>query len=341
MFLFVAFSLAIYYISSEYRENRFYLSLSSRALTEGRLYSKDVKEIDTTLLKVIDKNSFQSDQNVVAVYNDSSGKVVYKYPLNLVPPVLTKDWHAKIKSNKEIKLKESANQAMWVYYEGNLENVVVYISGHDRAGYEWLSFLEDILSGACLVAFFVIFVSGFVFSKRMLSPINHIINKVKEINASNLNSRLKAGESNDEIDRLSSTFNEMLNRLEDSFEMKRDFISNASHEFRTPLGILMVQIEVALLNDRTPDEYKKVLTSLLEDIKRLRQLLNGLLELTEANMNSDVLKFQPVCFYELFCNAKSDLLNQFPEYKRIDWNIIVPEDQKKQKVYADELLRTH
>ncbi|HTB32271.1 MAG TPA: ATP-binding protein [Bacteroidia bacterium] len=331
------FSLGIYYVSSAYREDRFYDALYADGLTEGRMYSKDVKEIDTTMLRIIDKNTLLTPETGVDVYSDS-GKLVYRFPQEVAAPVLSKNLLDKIKSNNELREKDGKNEAMWIYYKGKLENAIVYIYGYDEVGYDKLKFLAEILSIGCFIAFFIAYLLGYFYSRQMLSPINSIISRVREITASNLDLRLPVGKNKDELDRLAQTFNDMLNGLEEAFEMKKDFISNASHELRTPLGILMVQIEVAMLSDRTSEEYKKVLASMLEDIKRLRLLMNGLLELTEANMSPEALKLFPMRIDELLWQAKSDLINQHPAYKVIERYTIIPEDQKKLIVYGNELL---
>ena len=230
--------------------------------------------------------------------------------------------------------------ALWVYYDGKRENDYVYISGYDELGYDKLWFLAEVLLIGCLIAGIITFISGYFYSIQVLSPINHIIYRVKIITASNLNLRLRTRGGDDEIDRLAATFNDMLNRLEEAFELKRDFISNASHELRTLLGVMMVHLEVALLSDRTPEEYKKVLSSLLEDIKNMRMLMNGLLELTEANMNVETLELYPIRIDELLWHAKSDLLSQHPDYKVVERYTLIPEDQKKLIVNGNELLRS-
>ncbi len=333
----VLFSLAIYYIFSVYREDRFYDDLYADGLTEGRMYSKDVKEIDTTMLRIIDKNTLFTPETGVDVYSDS-GKLVYRYPLEVPAPPLSENLFIKIKSSNQIREKDGKNEALWIYYKGKLENAIVYIYGYDAVGYDKLRFLAEILSIGCFVAFFITFISGYFYSRQILLPINNIIKNVRDITASNLDLRLKVGKNNDEIDRLALTFNQMLNGLEEAFEMKKDFISNASHELRTPLGILMVQIEVALLSDRTSVEYKKVLASMLDDIKRLRLLMNGLLELTEASMSPESLKLYPIRIDELLWQAKGDLLNQHPNYKVIERYTIIPENQKKLIIHGNELL---
>lgn len=281
----IVFSIAIYFISSNNREDTYYKVLRSRGLTEAKLYSRDVKEVDTTLLRIIDKsrnNTFNA-MKVTAVY-DGSGKLLYKFPLENILPDLSKDLIIKIIANKELRLKEGENQAAWEYYDGKSEHLLVYVNGYDQSGYEKLRYLAWVLLICCDIAVVVTFISAYFYPIHLLAPIKYIVDLVEEISASSLDLRLPVGRNKDEIDRLAITFNDMLQRLEESFIMQRDFISNASHELRTPIGVMMVQIEVAMMGKRTPEEYKKTLASLLDDLKSLRSMMNGLLELTEANM---------------------------------------------------------
>ena len=101
--------------------------------------------------------------------------------------------------------------------------------------------------------------------------------KVEDISITSLNLRVPVLHENDEIGRLAKTFNNMLERLETSFSTQKDFISNASHELRTPLTSINGQLEVLLMKNRSSEEYKEAIDSVLEDIKSLIDLSNRLL----------------------------------------------------------------
>jgi len=108
-----------------------------------------------------------------------------------------------------------------------------------------------------------------------------VISQVDKITASNLNRRVKAGNGRDEIAQLALIFNQMLARLEEAFAVQKSFVAHASHEIRTPLTAITGQIEVTLFQERTSQEYRQVLGSLLEDVRSITRLANGLLELTQ------------------------------------------------------------
>jgi signal transduction histidine kinase len=104
-----------------------------------------------------------------------------------------------------------------------------------------------------------------------------VVSNVDDITITSLNLRVPEGNGTDEIGLLAKTFNKMLERLETSFAMQKNFIANASHELRTPLTSINGQIEVLMMKDRSADEYKSALGSVLEDIKSLIDLSNRLL----------------------------------------------------------------
>jgi len=125
--------------------------------------------------------------------------------------------------------------------------------------------------------------TGWFLAKRALRPVDLIARAAKRITAERLAERLPLPISNDEIGRLTDILNEMIARLERSFEQVRQFTSDASHELKTPLAILMGELEVALRNEAMTDEARVVLESCLEEVIRLTQVVQGLLDLSRAD----------------------------------------------------------
>jgi two-component system, OmpR family, sensor kinase len=125
--------------------------------------------------------------------------------------------------------------------------------------------------------------SGMFLSKMSLRTVDEITKTAKEIKAKNLSLRLDVPKTNDEISRLAETLNEMIERLEESFAQIRQFTSDASHELRTPLTILRGEMEIALNKNRSNEEYISVITSALEEVIRLSNVVESLLELSRAD----------------------------------------------------------
>jgi signal transduction histidine kinase len=100
--------------------------------------------------------------------------------------------------------------------------------------------------------------------------------------------------SNDELDRLAETINQTLARLEDAVQQMRQFTASISHELRTPLTTLRGEAEVALMEARSPETYRKVLASQLEEFDKLTQIINQLLTLARAEGGEIHLSHEPV-----------------------------------------------
>ncbi len=98
----------------------------------------------------------------------------------------------------------------------------------------------------------------------------------------------------DEIGRLIHTMNDMIGRLHSSFAQTRQFSSDASHELRTPLTIMRGEIELALRSEKTPLEYRETLSSTLEEIVRLKSIIDNLLTLGKADQGVYEMKLEEV-----------------------------------------------
>lgn len=135
---------------------------------------------------------------------------------------------------------------------------------------------------------------GWLLARRALSPVDQMTRTARKISGEDLDQRLEETGNGDELDRLASTLNQMLDRLHQSIEQMRRFSADASHELQTPLTILKGEMEVALRRTRSLGEYQEVLSSGLEEIDRLNHLVEGLLLLARADGGVLQLDAQPL-----------------------------------------------
>ena len=124
---------------------------------------------------------------------------------------------------------------------------------------------------------------GVIVTRRALRPIDRIVGRARAIGQGNLGERLPQPEQHDEIGRLVDTLNEMLARIEASFEGQRRFTADAAHELQSPLSRLRTEIEVTLRRRRDTDEYEDTLRSCLEKVERLSILTRELLTLARLD----------------------------------------------------------
>jgi heavy metal sensor kinase len=151
--------------------------------------------------------------------------------------------------------------------------VVVSLAPNERALSELLVVL--LLSGPPVVAGAL--VGGYLLARKALAPVDRMVATVREITSARLDRRLTAPNSSDELGRLANTFNDMIARLQQSFDEIRRFTADAAHELRTPLASMRTDAEVALRAPRSPQNDERVLESMLEEIERLTRLVTQLL----------------------------------------------------------------
>jgi heavy metal sensor kinase len=135
---------------------------------------------------------------------------------------------------------------------------------------------------------------GLFLASRALSPIDSLTRLARRLSAEDLSQRLNLKLPDDEVGRLARTFDEMLERLEDSFRRQRRFTADASHELRTPLTSIKGQVEVALERDRDSESYREVLRSVNADTDRMIRLVGSLLTLARADAGQVALHREDV-----------------------------------------------
>jgi len=149
----------------------------------------------------------------------------------------------------------------------------------------------QLLLGLPLVLFLA-GLGGLFLADRALRPIDRITRTAQTISASDLSRRIGYRGASDEVGRLASTFDQMLNRLQAAFERERRFTADAAHELRTPLTALKGQLDVTLSRPRSRTEYADTLQNLAQQVNRLIRLSNALLFLSRSDQGR--LSWEPI-----------------------------------------------
>ncbi len=135
---------------------------------------------------------------------------------------------------------------------------------------------------------------GYAIARKGIRPVQEIAATVRRIRSSTLNERVGTAGLPSELSLLASTFNEMLDHLEDAFARLARFSSDIAHELRTPINNVRGEVEVALSRTRTPDEYREVLGSALEECLRLSRMIDSLLFLARAEHPETEIRREPL-----------------------------------------------
>jgi len=159
--------------------------------------------------------------------------------------------------------------------------VVVGSSLQDRA--DQLLQLGVTLAIVTPIAVILIAIAGWLLAGAALRPVERMRREAAAISTSDPESRLTLPPANDEIRRLGTTLNEMLDRVQASVERERRFVDDASHELRTPLSIAEAALDLALARPRTPDELDAAIRSASAETDHLVRLAEDLLVLARAH----------------------------------------------------------
>jgi signal transduction histidine kinase len=189
---------------------------------------------------------------------------------------------------------------------------------------------EDFLLRSVIATTIIILLSSvctYFLTKKTLTPLQKLTSEVSQIQAQNLSTQLAVPNSKDEIAQLTSSFNEMLARLDNAFSTQKQFSANAAHELRTPLAVLQTNLEV-FEKKQEPEmvEYRQLFTMIKEQTARLSQLVGTLLDMT--NLKS-VPRTDQVALEELvdevFCDLdpvaeKAGISIHFDDSSSQDWH---------------------
>jgi two-component system, OmpR family, sensor kinase len=163
-----------------------------------------------------------------------------------------------------------------------------------RASFAWVVPIALLLASA----------GGYFLARKSLAPVVAMSAQAEKIGAANLHDRLVVLNEEDELGYLAQSFNELLERLDQSFERQRRFVADASHELRTPVAILRGEAEVALSRPVRPsEEYRESLTVLLQESQRLTRIVDDLFTLTRADAGQYPLLPRHFYFDELVADC--------------------------------------
>ena len=147
-------------------------------------------------------------------------------------------------------------------------------------------------------------IGGYWLTRRNLAPLASMAAQARRITHSNLDTRLDAGAAAaEELAVLSASFNELLSRLDQSFDHMRRFVADASHELRTPISIIRGEADVALTHERGATEYKQALALVLDESRRLSRLVDDLLNLARADAGRVKLRVEEFYLNDLLAEC--------------------------------------
>lgn len=316
LFAFVVFIIlgmvcgAVYFFSYTARIDNIRKRLTNRAISTARLLSQS-EIFNQQLVKQIDSLTTIALKNKAVQAYDYKNRKIYEYSDKSIGSLFIDEEtldEARIKGI--IYFKKQQMEAVAYHYTDPNTRIVMIAAGVDEDGKQTLHRLKNILFLSFCGGVIIAIGGGYFFSKGLLQPVKKITGEVTEISAQDFTRRIHTGEVKDEWYELATTLNALLNRLQESFEVQRRFISNASHELSTPLTTISSQLEVSLQRDRSADDYRNVMLSVLQDVQRLSKLTQTLLEFAKAAGNLGGLEIEPVRMDEIVMQMPAEMQKQ-------------------------------
>jgi len=331
----------VFYFSYTEQTRNIRTRLTNRAITLARLLGQS-QVFDQNLIRKIDSSTMLAMKDKTFQAYDYLNNKIYSYSdaqvdtLKIDTTILD---DARVKGT--IYFKIGNKEAVAYHYVNPNTRLVAITAAYDEEGKNKIRTLSNILWFSFLSGILIAFAGGYFFSDRLMRPIKKIADDINDISAHNLSGRISTGLVKDEWHYLSETLNRLLNRLQDSFETQRRFVSNASHELSTPLTAISSQLEVSLQKSREAQQYRHVMESVYQDVRHLSKLTQTLLEFAQASGDPGGLNILPVRMDEILMSLPAEMKKSNPDYLVVLSFDDMPADEHKLIVFGNaELLFT-
>ncbi|HJU45960.1 MAG TPA: HAMP domain-containing sensor histidine kinase [Chitinophagaceae bacterium] len=291
----------IYFFTSRFATTDFYKRLEIRAYIAARvMLEKDETSVDAYSEIRREHLEMLPGEKEYFIRLDTLSKRVLKAGETVLPASFIKN----VVSRGKDYFSRNGLYYTGIFYKDNEGDFAVVISAGSDTLSKTIANLRYFLILGFLAGTLLIYATAIFFSRYTFKPVRTIIKKVKSINAENLSMRLPEKKGKDEIWELSYTFNEMLDRLQTSFETQNNFVSNASHEFRTPITAIIGEAELALSPARTQEELRQSIQSILSQAEKMQHISNSLLSLAQTGFDGKRQEWRPVRIDELIWEVK-------------------------------------
>ncbi len=329
------FSGFIYYNLIEYSYVDFHSRLHTRAQATARIELEQDQEVDVLkqfkaeyLEKLTNENHYIFRKDTLDL-QDAAEKL--GVPQSFLQETIRDGDHFYKKGN-------TFYNAIYTHYPHGDYLVIVSAENYYHTHHE--VYLRQLLVGTIIFAVLLIFFLSYWISNRISKPLHEISTKVNEIGTDKLHLRIPEENLPHELEILTKSFNIMLDRLETSFEAQKNFVSNASHEFRTPLTAIIGQADLALIREREPHFYQETLKVILSEAEKLNNKTQALLFLAQTGFKKTQLQFEELRVDELLLECK-ETFNKIDPQNKIYLNYQnLPDHHQKLQIKGNKQLLT-
>lgn len=326
---------AVYFTFIKFLEADFFDRLTDRTMVTAKLYL-EADEISADSLNTV-RNQYLKTLNgeVIRIYNSKNSATF----IGDDQQYWSHETIEKVRKNKKIQFIDGDRQVVGIFYKDNQGDFVILASGIDQSTHLRIEKLQKIMVMIFVFIFIGLLLSGRWIAKKILRPLDRFIEDVKQIKSNNLHFRVQEGNNKDEINLLAQNFNNLMEHLEQAFVLQKTFIANASHELRTPITRMMIAAEITLSQERQIEDYKKALLSVMEDSEKMDNIITGLLNLAQADLEFGAPELQDIRIDECLWELSAEWNNKGTGKLIVDIKNM-PEDPAKLLVKANPTLLT-
>ncbi len=327
--VFAILSLLIYGLYYNNVEKSIYQSLKKTVqitalfyLEEDELNSKDFAKIRKQFEEAVSDSYYQ-------IYNENNQVSYGAKPADIPPHILD-----RIREEKQLSFSTDEFLCNGIFYEDNQGDFVVITKKKKEDLNEQVNQLLWVLLAAFVIGLLAIIGLSRWVSHVAYRPFRKVIDQVNSISTKNLDVQIESPQTKDELQDLTDTFNELLNKLSETFIIQKNFVNYVSHEFKTPLASILGNLEVFSIKDRTPEEYKQLSNKLIQQIYQLEEILNILIVISDLREDSDIRT--QIRIDDLIWEIISKISNRYTGSKiRVNVDIL-PEDEQLLSINKDK-----
>jgi two-component system, OmpR family, sensor histidine kinase ArlS len=302
--------LFIYFSFSAFRSQEFADRLREEAMSDLKLLF-EIKNTDKQLLKTIDNNSVHKLYNEKTLIFDANQHLVY----SSVPDALVQynPQDLKILKAKSSFFRERDGQELFgLRYEFGQATYYAIVIAEDIYGLSKLRYLAYSLLLVFASGIVVVWLVTYQIVVQLVKPLDTLQQKVADITVHELDTQLPENEQKNEINLLSKSFNQMLRRIENAYAAQKGFTANASHELRTPISRLRIQLDSLMRQPQTA-EVQNYLENMSGDVNQMADLVQSLLLL--AKLNTSPKHFKNERIDEVIFDACQVVKKQFLDFQ--------------------------
>ena len=339
LFVFIILTISvtsIFLLYERFRQDEFYARIDEQARNSSQFFFNEgtVNPADSQFFNR--RMALNLADEKMAIY-DSAFQLLYVTPDNFTP-LYTRKILTSASETKPYYFDDKNRETVVLNLKLNGKKIFIVASAFDKFGRRKMVNLKIVLFFTLVGGLVLSGLFAFFYVRQIVKPLGELTNQMQRISESNLNARVEVGKNNNELSRIARNFNEMLDRLENAFEMRKSFVQHASHELRTPLSNMMAQTEAALSKELSAEESHRVLKSLREDQQHLIELTNSLLLLSKYEKLPSLSDLSSIRVDEVLYAAIDEVKSLYPN-TLINVNFInVPDDDGLLTVMGNDVL---